>query len=131
MHPPAGAPAFKPQPPPYIRVAVPSDVPPDQGAEAFGRAIAPYLANDIQTPQGKRPLAVAVYVPAHGPLRLWTNGRNANALIDLIQQERTRQPRMTLLAAARHSARRRGAHRESWRRRWRSPRRRRAADAAR
>ena len=72
-------------------MAVPADVPVDQGTAAFGRAIAPYLANDIQTPQGKRPLAVAVYVPARGPLRLWTNGRGGNGLIDLIQQERTRQ----------------------------------------
>src|ERR1700761_3881835 len=98
MHPPAGATAFKPPPRPYLRVAVPADVPVDQGAAAFGRAIAPYLANDIQTPQGKRPLAVAVYVPARGPLRLWTNGRGGNSLIDLIQQEGTRQLRMTLLA---------------------------------
>ena len=99
MHPPAGAPSFKPPPPPYLRVAVPADVPVDQGAPAFGRAIAPYLANDIATPQGKRPLVVAVYVPARGPLRLWTNGRGGNSLIDLIQQERTHQLRMTLLAA--------------------------------
>jgi ABC-2 type transport system permease protein len=31
-------------------------------------------------------------------LRLWTNGRGGNSLIDLIQQERTHQLRMTLLA---------------------------------
>jgi len=98
MHPPASVPSFKPPPPSYLRVAVPKDVPVDQGAEAFGRAIAPYLANDIQTPQGKRPLAVAVYVPAQGLLRLWSNGRGGNSLIDLIQQERSHQLRMTLLA---------------------------------
>jgi ABC-2 type transport system permease protein len=38
-------------------------------------------------------------VPAQGALRLWTNGRGGNSLIDLIQQERTHQLRMTLLAA--------------------------------
>jgi ABC-2 type transport system permease protein len=38
-------------------------------------------------------------VPAHGPLRLWTNGRGDNSLIDLIQQERTHQLRLRLLAA--------------------------------
>ena len=97
MHPPAGVAAFRPQPPPYIRVAVPKDVPVDDGAEIFGRAIAPYLANDIETPQGKRPLAVAVFVPARGPLRLWTNGRGPNSLIDTIQQERTRQLRLALM----------------------------------
>ncbi|HET7084962.1 MAG TPA: ABC transporter permease [Rhizomicrobium sp.] len=100
MHPPAGATAFKRQPRPYLRVAVPPDVPVDQGAESFGRAIAPYLANDIETPQGKRPLAVAVYMPARGPLRLWTNGRNGSGLIDMIQQERTRQQRLALMAAS-------------------------------
>ena len=100
MHPPAGASAFKPQPPPYIRVAVPKDVPVDQGAEAFGRAMAPYLTNDIETAQGKRPLAVAVYVPARGPLRLWTNGRNGNALIDAVRDERTRLARLTLLESS-------------------------------
>jgi ABC-type Na+ efflux pump permease subunit len=99
MHPPSGVTAFKPPPPPYRRVAVPSDVPARQGAEVFGRAIAPYLANDIETPQGKRPLAVAVYVPARGPLRMWTNGRNGDGLIDIIQQERTHQLRMQLLTA--------------------------------
>ena len=55
--------------------------------------------NDIETQQGKRPLAVAVYFPARGPARLWTNGRNGNNLIDDIQQERTRQVRMALLVA--------------------------------
>jgi len=99
MHPPAGATAFKRPPAPYLRVAVPGNVPVDRGAEAFGRAIAPYLANDIETPQGKRPLAVAVYVPERGPLRLWTNGRNGNGLIDLIQEERTHLLRMAALAA--------------------------------
>lgn len=99
MQPPADASVFKPQPPSYIRVAAPKDVPVDRGAAAFGRAIAPYLANDIQTPQGKRPLAVAVYVPAHGDLRLWTNGRGGDGLVDLIQQERTHQLRMSLLTA--------------------------------
>ena len=99
MHPPAGVTAFKRQPPPYLRVTTPPDVPVDQGVEAFGRAIAPYLANDIETPEGKRPLAAAVYVPARGLLRLWTNGRGANGLVDMIQRERTRQLRIALLTA--------------------------------
>ncbi|MES2471222.1 MAG: ABC transporter permease, partial [Pseudomonadota bacterium] len=70
-----------------------------QGADAFGRAIAPYLANDIETPQGNRPLAVAVYVPTQGPLRLWTNGRSSNGLVDLIQEERNRVLRLALMTA--------------------------------
>ncbi|HEX4273583.1 MAG TPA: ABC transporter permease [Rhizomicrobium sp.] len=99
MHPPAGVSAFKPQPPPYLRVPAPGDVPISHGVEAFGRAIAPYLANDIETADGRRPLAVAVYVPEHGPLRFWTNGRGGDGLIDMIQQERTRLLRTALLAA--------------------------------
>ncbi|MBV9548937.1 MAG: ABC transporter permease [Alphaproteobacteria bacterium] len=99
MHPPPDATSFKPPPLPYVRVPVPKDVPVDQGPAAFGAAIAPYLASDIQTPEGKRPLAVAVYVASGGPARLWTNGRNGNALIDTIQEERTRQLRLALLSA--------------------------------
>jgi ABC-2 type transport system permease protein len=99
MHPPASAARFKPQPPPYLRLPVPKDVPVDRGADAFGRAIVPYLANDIETPQGKRPLAVAFYFSDRGPARLWTNGRKGNDLIDAIQKELTRQVRTELLAA--------------------------------
>ena len=99
MHPPAGASIFRRPPPPYLRVDVPRDVPVDKGAEAFGRAIAPYLAGDIQTADGRRPLAVAVYVPGDGPLRLWTSGRGGGDLIDMIQRERTRLLRAALLAA--------------------------------
>ena len=99
MHPPAGATAFRPQPQPYLRLPVPKDVPVDMGAEAFGRAIAPYMANDIETQQGKRPLAVAVYFPARGPARLWTNGRNGNNLIDDIQPDAHPPDRMALLVA--------------------------------
>jgi len=94
---PAGTPAFKPPAPPYVQVAVPKDVPQHRGPEAFGAAMSPYLANDIQTPEGKRPLAVAIYVPADGAPRLWTNGRGGNGLIDAIQQERTRLSRLALL----------------------------------
>ena len=96
---PSGAPAFKPPAPAYIRVPVLAGVPTDQGAAAFGRAMTPYLSGDVATPQGKRPLAVAAYVSVRGPARIWTSGRNANALIDTIQQERTRQLRLSLLAA--------------------------------
>ncbi len=94
---PAGTPAFKPQPRPYIRVAAPKDAPLGEGPQAFGRAMARYLTNDIETPQGKLPLAVAAFVPASGPAQLWTNGRNGNVLIDEIRDERTRLARLALL----------------------------------
>src|SRR4051812_20158536 len=38
MRAPAGAPAFKPPPPSYLRVPVPKGVPVTEGAQAFGRA---------------------------------------------------------------------------------------------
>jgi ABC-2 type transport system permease protein len=97
MRPPRDATAFKPPPVPYIRVPVPKGVPVDRGPAAFGRAMAPYLAGDIETPQGKRVLALAVYMPANGVARIWTNGRNDNGLIDIIQEERARLARMALL----------------------------------
>jgi ABC-2 type transport system permease protein len=97
MNLPPGTPAFRPQPPPYVRVPVPAGVPLDKGAAAFGRAMAPYLTNDIQTPEGKRPLAVAAYVSEHTAPRLWTNGRGGNTLIDAFRDERTRLARLTLM----------------------------------
>lgn len=96
---PAGTPAFKPAVRPYLRVPVPGDVPTDRGPDAFGRALAPYLAGDIQTGEGKRALAVALYIPAQGPARVWTNGRASGALIGVVQDERTRLARLATLRA--------------------------------
>jgi ABC-2 type transport system permease protein len=99
MHLPAGTPAFKPTVRPYLRVPVPPDVPTDRGADAFGRALAPYLAGDIQTGEGKRALAVALYIPPQGSARVWTNGRASGALIGVVQDERTHLARLATLRA--------------------------------
>jgi ABC-2 type transport system permease protein len=99
MNLPAGTPAFKPTVRPYLRVPVPPDVPTDRGADAFGRALAPYLARDIQTGEGKRALAVALYIPSQGSARVWTNGRASGALISIVQDERTRLARLATLRA--------------------------------
>ena len=96
----AGTPARKPPPRPYLRVPLPPGVPADRGAEAFGRTVAPYLGGDVATPAGKRPLAVAVYFPAHGAARVWTNGRANGGLIGAIRDERTRLLRQALLQAS-------------------------------
>ena len=97
---PAGTPAFKPPPRPYLPVPLPADVPADRGAEAFGRAVTPYLGGDVATPAGKRPLAAAVYLPARGAARVWTSGRADGGLVGAIRDERTRLLRQALLRAS-------------------------------
>lgn len=96
-----GTPAFKRTPRTYLRVPVPQGVPIHAGAAAFGAAITPWLAGDIETPQGKLALSAAVYVPAQGAPRVWTNGRaNGGNLVGIIQDERTHMARVAALAAS-------------------------------
>ena len=113
MHPPAGATAFKP---------------PAAALSARGRAAGcaggsgrRRLRPRHRALSGERHPDAAGQAPAgRGGLcarartacALWTNGRGANGLIDMIQQERTHQLRMALLAANGVSRRRRRAHRE-------------------
>lgn len=97
---PPGTPAFKPPSRPYLRVPLPADVPTTRGAGAFGRAAASYLGNQVETAEGRRSLAVAVYLPARGPAGVWTSGRPSNGLIGAIQDERTRLLRQALLRAS-------------------------------
>ena len=88
---PEGAPPFKRPDPFYVEVPAPAGVPTGQGAEAFGRAVAPALQGDVATPDGKRQLALAVYVPADfgrpgAVVRMWSNGNRFNAgLIETIR----------------------------------------------
>jgi len=98
---PEGAPAFKPPPRPYVEVAPPAGIPTSQGPDAFGRALAVAMQGDVGTTAGKRPFALAVYVPkdfgAPGAVvRIWTNGRPNGPLIDTIREQ--------LTAALRHEA---------------------------
>jgi ABC-2 type transport system permease protein len=101
MNLPAGTPAFKRAPRTYLRAAVPPGVPTQAGAAAFGRAVTPLLAGDIQTPEGKRAYSAAVFVPARGAPQVWTNGRaNGANLAGIIQEERTRMARVAALTAS-------------------------------
>jgi ABC-2 type transport system permease protein len=98
---PAGTPAFKRTPHTYLRVPAPPGVPTHAGAAAFGDAITPLLAGDVETPEGKRALSAAIYIPAEGAPRIWTNGRaNGANLIEIVQEERSHMARVAALAAS-------------------------------
>jgi ABC-2 type transport system permease protein len=100
---PAGAPPFKPPQPFYIEVPPPPGVPTGHGAEAFGAGIVPALQGDVATPDGKRQLALAVYIPADfgrpgAAARMWSNGNRYNAgLIDTVREVLTRKLQLDAL----------------------------------
>ena len=101
---PQGAPAFKPPPRSYIEIPPPAGVPIDQGPEAFGGALAAPMQGDVETPQGKRPFTLAVYIPqdfgAPGvAARIWTNGRFNAGLIDAVREQLTATLRHDVLQA--------------------------------
>jgi ABC-type Na+ efflux pump permease subunit len=103
-HLPEGAPAFKPPPRYFVNIPPPAGVPADQGAEAFGQAVAGPLQGDVATSTGKHPLALAVYIPkdfgAPGAVvRMWTNGRYDGGLGNTIRQELTGALRLKVLQA--------------------------------
>lgn len=101
---PAEASAFEAPARSYVKVPTPAAVPVDQGPEAFGRTMAGPLQDDVMTPQGKRPYALAIYVPkdfgAPGAVvRVWTSGRNADGLLAPLRDILTTSLRQRLLAA--------------------------------
>jgi ABC-type Na+ efflux pump permease subunit len=76
---PSNAPAYKPPEPGAIAIDPPAGVVTTQGAQRFGETLTPNLKANVQTPQGPRALALAVYVPADFgepgvSVRMWTNG---------------------------------------------------------
>jgi ABC-2 type transport system permease protein len=89
-------------PRPIVLAQVPGTVPTSQGSERFGAAIAPLLQGEIATPDGKRPLALAIYIPkdfgARGiPVRIWTDGRPHDALIETVRSALTNALRFQVL----------------------------------
>jgi ABC-type Na+ efflux pump permease subunit len=80
------------------------DPPPADDPQAFERAIAGQLKEGAATKVGKRPLALALYIPADlgpgDPAKAWTNGRPNPYLINLVQGEITRLERQRTLAEA-------------------------------
>lgn len=102
---PASAPAFKPPTPRMIEVQPPPGAPTDAGPERFGAGMEPYLKGDAETPYGKRPMALAVYIPADlgqpgSSVRMWTNGRSNPALINQIRGEITQVLRLETLKSS-------------------------------
>src|SRR5204863_6883862 len=62
------------------------------------------LKDGAKTPVGKRPLALALYIPPDfgpgHPAQAWTNGRPNPFLITLVQSELTRLQRANVMQAA-------------------------------
>jgi ABC-type Na+ efflux pump permease subunit len=102
---PEGAPPFKLPTRYYVAVPPPAGAPVDKGPDAFGKAVAGPLQGDVVTPQGKRPFALAVYIPqdygAPGSVaRMWTNGRFDGGLGETIRQALTGSLRLQALQAS-------------------------------
>jgi ABC-type Na+ efflux pump permease subunit len=98
--PPAGRAKFDPPKRNFLQVQAPAADSPD----AFAKAIAPQLKDGAQTKVGKRPLALALYIPADFgpavPARVWTNGQPNAFLMTMVQGELTRLQRQQTLASA-------------------------------
>ena len=97
-----GMPAFKAPDRRYIEVAAPPSVPTDEGAAAFGKAITGPLQGDIETSDGKRQYALALYVPKdYGTpgvtAQVWTNNRGNDILLGQIRDILTSQLRLGML----------------------------------
>jgi len=103
-HRPKEAPAYEVDPPSYLRAPLPPSVNPANGAEAFAQGLTDYLQGEIETPQGKRPLALAIFIPADvsatNPVRMWTNGAPNTTLVDNVRNEITRIQRARALEAS-------------------------------
>jgi ABC-type Na+ efflux pump permease subunit len=108
-HLPSDAPPFKPPPRFYVEVPPPAGAPTDKGPDAFGRALSGALQGDVATPQGKRPFALAVYIPKDfgqpgSTVRMWTNGRPDDGLVAAIRDQLTAMLRQQALQAGGMSA---------------------------
>ncbi|HEY4029568.1 MAG TPA: ABC transporter permease [Caulobacteraceae bacterium] len=102
---PRGVPRFKPPPRFFERVPAPAGVPTDRGAEAFGAAMAGPLQTTVTTPDGQRPLEIAIYIPqAYGApglaARVWTNGRPDPGLVNTLRQQLGADLRLEALRAS-------------------------------
>lgn len=88
---PRNAPAFKLAAPAFIRVPAPPELPTDRGLEAFAAAAPAVLQRDVQSRGGQEAVALAVYIPENfgteSPVRIWTNGRPNETLIEIIRGE--------------------------------------------
>jgi ABC-2 type transport system permease protein len=88
------APKFDAQLPFYVRAELPA-ITADQSPEALDAALKPLMEKDIVTPAGKLPLTLVVVIPREfgligPPVRMWTNGRPNQSLIETVRGELTR-----------------------------------------
>src|SRR5690606_35725358 len=73
--------------------------------EAFGEAITPLMKEEIETASGKMPLALAIYIPENfgasaAAARVWTNGRFNSGLLNVVQDELTKELQLGVLQAS-------------------------------
>ena len=106
---PSDAPAFKLPKRAYVEVPPPAGAPTNQGPDAFGRGLSGALQGDVATSDGKRPFALAAYIPKDvgqpgSTVRVWTNGRPDDGLINAIRGELTSSLRNQAMQASGLSA---------------------------
>lgn len=94
---PSDAPAFMPPARRFLPIPPPAGIEADKSPEALAAAVERYLTDNVDTPVGRRPLALVVYIPERvgeepdPPVRFWTNsGENTNDLVTLIRDQVTR-----------------------------------------
>jgi ABC-2 type transport system permease protein len=103
-HLPQGAPEFEVPDRYSVSVPAPAGVATDQGADAFGKGIEGALQNDVATPQGKLPYALALYIPENYgqpgvTARVWTSGRPDYGLLDQLREDLSSALRRQVLEA--------------------------------
>ncbi len=103
-HIPPDAPAYEIDKPGYARAELPPGVSGTEGPVKLAEGLAPSLQGEIDTPEGKRPLSLAVYIPSEvttdSPVRMWTNGAPNTTLVDNVRNEITRVLRSRALEAS-------------------------------
>ena len=101
---PKDAPVYDVDPPTYVRAPLPAGISKADDSDAIASALSDELTGEIDSPEGKRPLALVVYIPsapsAASPVRMWTNGAPNPSLIDNVRNEITRIQRSQALQAS-------------------------------
>jgi ABC-2 type transport system permease protein len=102
---PEEAPDYEIDRPAYTRAQPPAGVTVSQGPETFAEGLAdPLKGDEIETPEGKRPLALAIWIPSEispaSPVRMWTNGTPNTNLVDNVRNEITRIQRARALESS-------------------------------
>jgi ABC-2 type transport system permease protein len=84
--------------------AQPAMLAPDASPDAFHAAYPPSTKARTVTPEGKRPLSLALYIPEGfergEPIRAWTNGRTNPYLLNIVQAELSRALKAKAVAQA-------------------------------